>query len=356
MVEIGFENLNFKRLIIHNVYRPNDEGAVAPFLSQKLSILDAAAIKKIEERISSVLGVGSSSLEMEILESKAETSFKVASNLLSMKDKEFILESHKIAELHTKAHASKRWPGGTLVIIEATAGVHNNRCIIVIKAESQAGFMEEEVGDEVNLRYFENLILTPQSRLYKIGVFIEVSKKTIKKDVRGEEDFRSVVFDSNIKADDSRQAAKYFYSGFLGLKIPDNEKHKTRDFYEYTREFIQSSDLSAEEKVDAHNALYTYLKLDNSKVIGSRKFSKKYLSEDIQDDYNTFMDRKGFPNASINKDTSLLNKRLKIRKITFSSRVKITAPADDFSDLVEVVEADEQSTLIRIKGQVKDQA
>ncbi|MBV7434579.1 nucleoid-associated protein [Cardiobacteriaceae bacterium TAE3-ERU3] len=225
-----FDNLNFHRIILHNVYKPNDEGRVDPFASNALTQLSKDGLDKLQQRISSVLGNGSHSLQMDIAQSGETSCFHCATRLLSDNDSNFIKNSVEIAELHTTAHTSKRWPGGTLVIIDGTASAANNRCLFIIKAEQQAGFIGREVEDKVIMDYLENLILTPQAKLYKVGVFVEINKESSNSSPRSSEDFEAYVFDSNIQANDDRKAARYFYSSFLGLTIPENAEQRTRDF------------------------------------------------------------------------------------------------------------------------------
>lgn len=50
-----FDNLNFQRIILHNVYKPNDEGRVNPFPSKALTNLDANGLDKLQQRIGSSL-------------------------------------------------------------------------------------------------------------------------------------------------------------------------------------------------------------------------------------------------------------------------------------------------------------
>jgi hypothetical protein len=187
-MSFNFDNLLFKRIILHNVYKPNNEGRVDPFTSQHLTILDVEGLKKLQERISSALGNGSHSLQMDIAQDGGTSCFHWATKLLNNADESYISDSAEIAELHTTAHTSKNWPGGTLVIIDATAGAANKRCLFIIKAEQQAGFVEKENGADVILEYMTNLILTPQARLYKVGAFVEQDVNSVGDDIRNTAD------------------------------------------------------------------------------------------------------------------------------------------------------------------------
>ncbi len=341
-----FKALRFKHIILHNVHKPNENGAVDPTLSGALTNLDTKGLAKLEERISSVLGSKTSSLEMDVADKSATSCFQLSKMLIQATPQDFVKHSGDIAKLHTKIHSSKQWPDGTLVIISGTTGPHNQRCLIIIKAEQQAGFTETLHNGQILMAYLENLILTPQSKLYKIGVFVE----SIQKPSGPVGELLAHVFDSNIKANDDRSAARYFYSNFLGLKIPNNSSQRTRDFFELTTNFISTLDVSDDQKLDYKQALFTYLKVEKIDTIETQEFGKKYFVTEIDDEYAHFMRAKGFPETAIAKDTKLINGHLARRKLSFNNDIKITAPSTGFSDLVKIVKIEEAHTLIRVKG------
>ena len=346
-----FNNLIFDRIILHNVHKPNEHGATPATISLELTTLDQAGKQMLQERVSKVLGTGSGSLAMDVSNKTTASCYEYSKQLVQSSDRGFITTSAAIAHHHTSIHTSKRWPGGTLVIISGTTDTDNKRCLIIIKAEQQAGFTETEEDGKITLAYLENLILTPQSKLYKIGIFYETVSKTSGAVV----DLNAHVFDSNIKSDDDRQAAKYFYSSFLGLRIPDNAVQRTRDFFDYTAEFIGGMDVPPERKIDLQQALYTYLKTDTSTTIEGTEFAERYMSPEESDDFVGYMGRKGFPDSAIVKDTKAINRKLARRKLSFTNDVKITAPADTFAELVKVVETTQTHTTLMIQGALVSQ-
>ncbi|MBE2168773.1 MULTISPECIES: nucleoid-associated protein [unclassified Cobetia] len=350
-----FDNLQFSRIILHNVYKPNSEGSVAPFLSKVLTELDPIGQEKLQQRISSVLGNGSHSLQMDIAQNSEVSCFHNAVKLLGSNDAGFISQSAALAELHTAAHTSQKWPGGTLIIIDGTAGAANKRCLFIIKAEQQAGFVEKEVDNKVVMEYLENLILTPQAKLYKVGVFVEVITQDRAEDAGNIDGFEAYVFDNNITAKDDRKAARYFYSGFLGLRVPENSEQLTRNFYEYTKNFINDSDMSVEDKVDLQQALHTYLKTDQKTTIQSSDFAESYMLEEYKDDYCHYLTGKNFPAQAILKDTSLIKRKLQHRKMSFSTSVRVIAPAESFDEMVQVLEVTDDYTKIQIHGTLTEQ-
>lgn len=350
-----FANLNLTQIMIHNVFPPNDEGQVDPQPSTSLTVLDNEGLSVLQKRITEVLSNGSHSVEMEIAQTDENSCFDQTCNILSNPNSnDFIVDSFNYAYMHTRAHTSKRWPGGTLVIIEGTVGVSNSKCIIIIKAEKQEGFVEKTINNNLILAYIKNLLLTPQAKLYKIGIFIENTTGSAQiKDTGG---FSVFVFDSNISGQNDRKAAKYFYNGFLGLRIPVSSKQITRDFYEFTKDFIDNAPIETEDKIDLHNALYTYLKTDQSNTIDTQTFSQQYFEDtDLKDQYNNYMENKNFPPNAVIKDTGLIKSKLKTRKIKFSSKVHIYAPAQEFEDSVTIIESTDEKTILEIKGQLLNQ-
>ncbi|GAA4650836.1 nucleoid-associated protein [Kistimonas scapharcae] len=350
-----FTNINLSRIILHNVFPPDDEGRVEPVTSHELTLLGEKALGKLEERLTAVLGRGSKCIEMEIVNTTADGCFARACNILRTDNTDFIEQSAGFAEKHTDAHTSKGWPGGTLVVIDATVGPHAKHCLIIIKAERQEGFIERAQSDNVMMEYVENLLLTPQTKLYKVGVFVEKEQVGEAENEPNPARFSAYVFDSNITQKDERRAASYFYSNFLGLRVPQQAKHQTRNFFEATTRFIDQSELSTEEKVDLHNALYTYMKTDQSNVVEVGGFAASYLGDEHRDDYEAYMLGEGISENAIVKDTSLIAGKLRLRKLNFSSNVKVSAPADQFADLINVIEAGVESTTVRIQGRLLDQ-
>ncbi len=349
-------NLRINRIILHNVFPPDEQGhGIAPITSQVLTILDDAGHAKLQERITSALGRGSHCIPMDIEECGDGSCFQHVCKLLDMDDPEFITQSARLARLHTKAHTSRSWPGGSLVVITSTVRSSNRRCLIIIKAERHEGFVEKEIDENVIMEYINKLLLTPHTKLYKIGVFIENNIALADNGLRNRDDFEAYVFDSNISARNSRKAARYFYNSFLGLEIPITSKDHTLQFFEWTSTFINRSPVSTEKKVDLHNALYTYMKIDQGTTVSVSTFAEAYLDHELRDVYEVFMMKMGFPSSSVIKDTTFIKDKLRKRRIRFNSDVNIIAPADQFAELVKIVESSHDSTIVRIAGQLKDQ-
>jgi len=348
-----FSNMQIQKVILHKVFPPDDEGQVNPTISAQLTSLADAGKRALQKRMTEVLGSGSHCIEMEIDKTDSMSCFYNVCDTLNNNTADFISKSAGFANLHTTAHTSKRWPGGTLVIIYATVGVQNKKCILIIKAEAHEGFAGKIADNKVTMEYVENLLLTPQTKLYKVGAFVE--DEATGSGTYNSSQFSAFVYDSNITAKDDRKAARYFYSNFLGLRIPVNSKQRTRDFFEFTKEFVNSSALPTEKKIDINNALYTYLKTDQSGTVSVSSFSDLYFDPDTADQYSEFMANKEFPQGSVSKELDLIANSLRLRKINFSSNVTISAKEEAFRESVKVIESSDDETILRIKGRLLNQ-
>ncbi|WP_330925251.1 nucleoid-associated protein [Candidatus Sororendozoicomonas aggregata] len=351
-MSVSFTNFNLNRIILHNVYAPNGKERTEPGISKELIALDDKALGKLEERLTAVLGRGSHCMEMEIANISESGCFAKACKIMHTSDSDFIRFSEAFAHKHTEAHTSTRWPGGALVILDGTVGVSPERhCLIIIKAERQEGFKQEKN----TMEYLENLLLTPQTKLYKVGVFVELADGASRADDVDVGQFSVFIFDRNMIGGDERRAAKYFYDDFLGLRTPYKAEHQTREFFELTTKFIDESELDQRQKFDLHNALYTYLKTDQSNVVEVSGFAKHYLQAGTRDDYERYMRKEGFSNSAVLKDTSLLGKKLKIRRMQFSSDVTVAAPTDKFQSSIKVIETTLEGTTVYIEGKMLEQ-
>ena len=169
------------------------------------------------------------------------------------------------------------------------------------------------------------------------------------------DDVSVAVFDSNNNKAASNAAATYFYDAFLGCTFQRKSDVLTRDFFNYTKDFItKKSDLSGQAKVEAMSALYVYMKVRADDTLNVGGFAKEYFSSPLlQDSYQTFMASKNVPAIDIVRDLSIIASKLRRRRIKFTNAVDLYAPVDDFSNNIEILESVADSTTLKIKGTIK---
>lgn len=351
-----FSNLIINKIVAHVVYeRTVDKQVVQPKYSDEFTILDPAGISTLQERIVTALGNNSHSVQMDIVKDDENSVFRLCSDLIECDNNKFITYTKQIADHLAQAQTSRNIPGGILVIFTGTIGAQNNNFTGVIKAEVHNGFIKVENEHVINLRYLPDLLLTPHQKLYKIGFFIEKESDKKKSPPSCAQDFLAYVYDHNMTHTETQQAALYFYEQFLGCHISASARKLTRDFYNLTKDFINTANATDEIKYDLNHSLYSYLKVSQENVIRPRAFAEQFMPRDMRDGYLDHLKENEFSNRSIHKDLSLLKNKLRIRRMWFSSDIKIVGPADKFKEFVNIEKSTKDSTVVRIKGKLDKQ-
>lgn len=222
----------------------------------------------------------------------------------------------------------------------------------LIKAEPQNGFIVTN-GNLLNL--LKDIFLTTSQRLYKIGFFLYLSDE-IPVLTEGLQVF---VFDDMMKTSSGDGMTRYFATNFLGCKTLITAATKTKLFYDITSSFIEKSDLfTPDKKVRKVNALHVYLKESQSQILSPASFADTYFDKiETKNQYLSAIDQSGeiLRDASITKDLTKIKRELAVRKVRFTSNVKITYPSsEEIADLFQVGEYDTTTdyTHVKIKGKV----
>ena len=331
-----FENINIAQVVIHEVFKrgPNRE-IVDPVFGEQTILLDAEAMTALRDRLIKALGQSSRCMEMDLQFDGVGSGVDLAKRLLEAGEN-FALTSREVATKLAGAQTRQDLPGGIVVVLIGTAGMPGKRFVCKLKAEPHNGFTRVAAAGVISLQFLKDLILTPQTRLYKIGCFVELDKDAPANTPLAS-NWKAFIYDETMSTSNKLSAANYFYDGFLGLKFPQNGATRTKEFHDHTKDFIKGLDITPERKNDLLNALITYLKVDQSPSIQVAEFSQAYLAEpEIRDGYEGFMTEKNFPLTAINKDLAYVEKSLKFRRVVFSQGIKLTGPAEQFAEKITI--------------------
>lgn len=347
-----FANLSIEKLIIHQIFqRDENREIIEPKYNTELTTLDTTGLDELQDRIIKALGNDSHSIEMEVSNFGEGSTFQTVAKLINCDDENYIVSTKKLALKLAQSQTTRRIPGGVVVIFKGKIGDSLNNYVGIIKAEKHGGFTLTETDMRLILEYLSNLLLTPQQKLYKVAMFIELDRPETQRNRRPDE-FKVYVFDHNMNKSETKEAALYFYETFLGCSISPTNKKLTRDFYMNTREFIDNLEIDDEEKIDLNYALYTYLKVSQNNTIQISEFADQFFEGDHRDNYINYMETKGFPSIAISKDMSYIKNKLRRRKIKFTTDVTISAPSEKFKDLVKILDCEDSKTVVQIEGRV----
>lgn len=334
---VHLSNLNVRRIIIHQVFQRELDGTKKPPMqSHDYTNFDTSAMAEFHNRVNDALGDGSHAVPMEIVSQEKTDIPCLIDKMIEDDDETFAVSSYDIAKKLTDAQHKRSIPGGIIVVFTGTYGPKNLDFLGIIKAEIHNGYQKRvNKNGQISLQFVKEVLLTPGTKLYKTaGFFEKANLKTEKSDLN--EKWAVLVSDNQINRAEGKASAQYFYSDFLGCGYPQTSARTTKQFYEHASAFISSLDLPPEEKTDLYNALNTYLKVNTSSSISSSEFAGRYMNPDLQDDFTSHMEQAGLPTTAFTKDLTHIASRLKTRKITFRSKVKVTAPSETFAELVRV--------------------
>lgn len=338
----AFEFMEIKETIAHEVFKRGvDQQFVPPNTNNEIMTLDPKSASTLQERIVDAMTNDNHCLEMDVVDVTKGATPEIIDKMFTGTSTIFKSNSKLLTENLAKAQQTRRIPGGALLVLRGLTGSKRNEFVAIIKAEMQEGFKKENVNGSITIEHLSDLFLTPQQKLYKIGLFIKTSGK-----------LKAFVYDQNMTANETRSAATYFYNDFLGCTFSPTDKKLTSDFYNHTTAFIEKLDVDEETRLDLKGSLYTYLKVSNSTTIKVSDFSNQYLEKKHKPLYSDYMKNNGMPINAINKDLTYLKNKLRRRKVKFSSDVKIDAPGDTFHELVKIKGSKGGYTSLNIKGEV----
>jgi hypothetical protein len=207
----------------------------------------------------------------------------------------------------------------------------------------QDGLTETSNAGKKIVDYLTDIFFAESQKLYKIG-FVQKTSNLGNKTVP--EHFAVHLFDHLMTGTETRSAAFYFHSEFLGADVAASDRHRTREFFEKTNEFLHDQPIPSSKKIALGEALRAELR-SNKQTISVKGFSDDHLEPAMQGAYLTFMAKANISKHAITKDTEYIKSRLKRRqKIVFTSGVMISTPADKIS-LVSVEAPTDGSTIAK---------
>lgn len=331
-----FENLTVERLTLHHVFKRAPGGErVTPIYARSVFRPEGDIKRLIEQRLVKAVANQSKAMTVDIVKTGADTTFQLGRQAAFASEDEFIRLSTRITDALADAQTTQVPPEGFLFIIHGATGYPALPFIALMKAEPQSGFSIDE-SDAISLTLLDQLVLTPASKLYKVGIFVERDGDLSNDmDAKG---WEAVVFDQRMTQADRQNASKYYYDTFLGCALPKDSAYLTKRFYELTSHYANNAISSPQEQADTKTALYSYLKIDVSPTISVEEFTERYLSDDADraTDFKNFMESEKFSTQAFSKDIGDIKSKLSRRTVSFPSGIRLTGSVESFSENVKI--------------------
>ena len=241
-------NLQIEKIIIHQIFQRDPDGnKVMPLKSTEFINFDSEAMSTFKSRVIEALGGDSRAVQMTIASQGEGTASSVISTLSEASDSVFIDKSFELANMLADAQTRKNLPGGIVAVFRGTFGASRKKFVGLIKAEIYSAYQKviNQQTNELTLRYVQEALLTPATKLYKTAGFFEKDGASQSEDLNSYWDV--LLSDTQISQADGKAAAQYFYAGFLGCGYPASSARTTKLFYEATKDFLNDMDISDEK-------------------------------------------------------------------------------------------------------------
>jgi nucleoid-associated protein YejK len=319
-----FENLQVGRISIHEVYqRDADRRRKEPSCADALETLGPAAVTQFKQRVTAALSAEGKSLQMKIVKFDTSSHLHDVREMVNANDAKFLDQSKHVPNRLADVQMHQNIPGGVVLVFDGTVGAQNYKYVGVIKAEKQSGFRRRRDRNTTLTEFLDDLFLTPAQRLYKVGVFVEVSSGQ-----NAPNGWDAFVFDTNISKSHREAAALYFYDAFLGCGLMEDGAYETARFFDLTKEFVRKSDLSRDKKQDLVDALHTFVKAETSSTFTANEYAQQYLPTATQDAFNEFLGAHRFPLRAVVRDVTQMGNRLRRRRFRFGSDIELSVTAE----------------------------
>jgi 37-kD nucleoid-associated bacterial protein len=336
---MNFFDLDMNRIILHSIIA-KEPGQESAQLQESTEIIphDEHVVYTILERLTLAAEKKTKTFELSIGDHHESSFFGYAQELATCSNEEFISHSVKIGQILANAQISSRFPGGYLIVLDATTHNTGKKVAIVIKAEPQ----EALTFHENTIHLLENVFLTPTQKFYKFGVIYELEdhqKADLPENTSYPNDaWGCILYDEQFRVDS--KPAEYFYKDFLGFSTENNPLIQTKKFYDKTEDFVKRfvDDLDVKENIIA--SLSNDLSNEANSVIVPPTFLESFeLSPDTKEHYKSEI-AENLPNE-IEKDTRLISSNLNSKKLEFPSNIKLSGPKDSMEAQVEIIKSQE---------------
>lgn len=346
--------MTIERVVVHTIpSRAADKSYVAPTGGNAMVHLDAAVSDMVAGRIARSLGHHSHGIQADFTDLQPGSMFQRACAMMDGSDADFLKLARESAERLTKVQQAKAFDPSKLICMSGTVTASSRPFVAFIKADMEAALTEGKKGGQTVLEIMNDLFMTDSQRLYKIGFITRTAAGAGKKGGQYVQDQHSVhIFDHLMTGTESRKAAFYFYSEFLGSDVSTSDRRLTQDFYEKTLKFIKDQNFSPSKRIDVIESLRAELR-SNTQSVSVADFAKTHLNATDGAKYVTYMDKSKFPSHAITKDTEYVKSKLRRRqKVTFTTGVQISTPADQVKDLIKITQNQDGTSTVVVQGVV----
>ncbi len=289
---------SINRVIAHEILPKTDKEDASAKTSKQLLVLEKEDKLILTKRITEAVINTTKTFQLDYEDKSDNSIYSLMNKFKEISDKDFITHSVSLAEDLADAHFRTKIPGGYCIIGDGVTS-KNQIFFFIIKAELQEVFSIK--NNKLNL--IKDVFLSPAKDFYKIGFFIENGSL-----------FLPFMYDDQFSLQ-KKDLTEYFYGKFLGLTTDRNDKLRTKNFYEDTKDFIEKYVDNFQDKIGLLKTLKVLYREEATGIISPQEFSDKYFENELKSKYEKNVIQDKYPH-SFTKDISLIDNRLELQRVS----------------------------------------
>ncbi len=345
-MSVDISRLYIERVIIHEILKQAaPQQKELPHYSEIECSLNDEMRLFLKDKVTTTIG-GSKSYEVLFEDNSGSPVPETVRNLLNADDSDFISLSKKIAG-YLNGIQNGRNPGGLVTVI--LGNIQNRKVVGILKLEREEGAKLEQIQREgkptYDILHLKDLILTKNTKLFKIGLFFK----------GGLEEFGYVgrVCDNQLSYTSTREIAEFFLTSFLGCRLAGDPKIETKNFFSASQKFFKEKieDPIVQAKYNLH--LLSYVSTERQ-TINPRQFASICLQTPHRTPYVNYLKENKVQAGDIIRDTSLIEGKIKEMILEFENGVKIIGNQDGFENNVSLQKMDDGRTRAEIVSRLKN--
>lgn len=333
--------LTVNKVIFHEVpRRTRKEEGSGPVLSEVESPITLEIKTYLRDRINRSVG-SSRSFDIEFdPHSSSPVPGLIRDYAMRPIPADFVKISQQMAKhLYTIQTGSN--PAGLLALVECELGDSPALALLKIEKEEGARLQQDllEGKKTFNVLHFRDLILTENTRLFKIASFVKIGNE-----------FDCAASDHQRGYTAHTEVADFFLRKFLGCKLLEDPHVATKKFYEFTVDFLNTNLKDDPLKLTkCYNHLVSELSSEQGRI-DPRKFAEKYLPVKQRQNFLTSLEERGLSAKSFPLVTTLIDSRLRHSLLEFRHGIKVVTPTEGAGDRIKL----EKLESGEVRAEIKD--
>lgn len=325
------------RIIAHEIHAKTEKSDAYAKINKALLKFKQAEKDILIVRILEALSNSSKTFQLDYEDKSTDSVYTLMTKIKKLDNKEFIASSATLASNLAEAHFRTKIPGGYCLIGNGLT-INKKFFFFVIKAELQEVFNVH--NNELTL--IKDVFLSPAKDFYKIGFFIESGSS-----------FIPYMYDDQFSMQ-KKDLTEYFYGAFLGLTTDKNDRLKAKNFYDDTKNFIESNVDEIHDRLGLLKALNVLYREDTSGLISAKEFSDNYFEGDLKSKYDKKIVAEKYP-LSFTKDISLIEYKLEMQRVSIplSYTMTIVGSTAELEDL-DIIDDPSRQTLRDLEPKINN--